>query len=668
MTPAWGLVMILMLALGGIGLWRIAFVSESQIAEGRSALKSAFQESPVGTRIAYFNWPPPSASRGAVDDPRQLADRLLLYKAQSALYGASANQPGSESDYALGQLSLVEGRVDEAIKYLEQAVTGDPSNAKLRNDLGAALLEKAKAERVGDSRRALEYFARSLEHLNRARELDANLAEAIFNRAMCYQSMELPTEAENDWRDYLNRDSSSGWAEVARGNLKLLEQQKQDRRVRTNEEMLDEFIKAYRAGDAAASEKVVRANREIIRGRLVWWQLLEDFFRLNDDGRLDESAERLAALKYVGEIESTGVAARDPFTLELARFYESASEAAVRLKDLGRAHASVNEGNTLYLNTKYDAAIDAYTSARSLFENAGDRWEACLTDFLIASCYVRNTEPKKSLAVVEPVVGDCRLRNHLWLLSQALLVVAWSDDSLGQPSNALRHTSEAADISEQLGDLYTAQKARAQLGTAYLKLGDYRQSLACFDRCLVTMRSSWPGVSQTWRTYDALTESLIYQRLYTAAGSYGRAALRLVIEDTGDKKGSQNAFVSYMHLADISEKQGKLEEGITLALMGVEEASAMAEPKSRLVHLTYALLEVADLRRQQGEYGEALSLYNKALEPLRAKDTPALLYDACKRRLLCENAVGDNGAVQADLQTTVRLLEDYRGKIADEKD
>ncbi|HEU5131282.1 MAG TPA: tetratricopeptide repeat protein, partial [Pyrinomonadaceae bacterium] len=83
---------------------------------------------------------------------------------------------------------------------------GSTNQAQIYNDLGVAWLEK------GD-------FNRSLESFNKALQLDSNLSEALFNRALCYERQSRFAEAKADWNEYLKRDSSSPWADEARRHL-----------------------------------------------------------------------------------------------------------------------------------------------------------------------------------------------------------------------------------------------------------------------------------------------------------------------------------------------------------------------------------------------------------------------------------------------------------------
>jgi tetratricopeptide (TPR) repeat protein len=214
---------LVLLALGLVG-WRVFFY-QSDVNKGLVALKSAYREQrPVEARLSGFDYAPLSETRG--NEPLKI-DQMSHDRAERILLDAVRDHPGPASYHALGQLYLAERKLDRALAQFEEALKTDSRNARLHSDIGAALLELGKADHQTDgSGKSLTEFAQSLSHLNQALELDANLHEALFNRALCYEYMLLPQQAKDDWRKYLERDPGSRWADEARRHLRLLEQEK----------------------------------------------------------------------------------------------------------------------------------------------------------------------------------------------------------------------------------------------------------------------------------------------------------------------------------------------------------------------------------------------------------------------------------------------------------
>lgn len=202
-------------AVVGIVAWNALF-TQSNLQKGLVALNEAYrQERPVEARISDLTYAPYTVTRG---EPTTV-NTLERSRAESLLSEAFSDNPNAETHQALGRMYLLQRQPDKAIEHLEQAKSADPGNATIYADLGAAYLEKGK---LG----APEFFRPSLENLQRALELNPNLHEALFNRALVHQYQDLNDQAEADWRAYLERDSSSQWATEARDNLRLLEEQR----------------------------------------------------------------------------------------------------------------------------------------------------------------------------------------------------------------------------------------------------------------------------------------------------------------------------------------------------------------------------------------------------------------------------------------------------------
>jgi tetratricopeptide (TPR) repeat protein len=103
---------------------------------------------------------------------KELAGDLL--GALKALEGAPEKERTGAWFYARGAMAVREGKLDEAVAQLEQAVKREPEVAEYRSNLGAALLEKVKA---GDA----AVGARALEELELAVQWGATLPEVYAN-------------------------------------------------------------------------------------------------------------------------------------------------------------------------------------------------------------------------------------------------------------------------------------------------------------------------------------------------------------------------------------------------------------------------------------------------------------------------------------------------------
>jgi CHAT domain-containing protein len=669
-TPAWRAAIAALLVLGmGLGAWRL-FIYQSLTDKGRAALQAALRESPIKARMAGFNWPPQQNTLS--EQSSNILDETALESAENYLRDAVHTQKSPDSHYALGQFYLAEKELDKAIKQFEQALGGDPKNAKLHSDLGAALLERARASQGKDSNNSLADFDQSLKHLNEALALDDSLLEALFNRALCLEYMKVFSQAEAAWRAYLQRDSSSSWADQARQNLYMVEQKQKN--SQSNKEPFKEFLSAYRMGDEETAWKIVSQSREVITGSLIWWQLLDDYFELQAVNKPSEANARIEALQYVGKLElHRGEPKGDPYISALAKLYRSTS--LKQLEGLSEAHEQINRGNKHFLQNQIVEAKGNYAQARDSFVRNMNQGEAMLADFLIGCCHIFNNEPARSLPILEQLVSECRKRGYRWLLAQSYFALAMAQDRLGEHSKALKNTEHALQISKEMRDTYNTQRSLAQIADQYRKLGDYALATSNINFCFEQISVVWSGYRQMWRNFDQLVQVLIAKRLNTAATAYAREALQFALET----KNSSFISVSYVHLGLLHSKQQDYAGAIKLAQQGLAAAAPDKESQA------YASLQLGHLYRQAGELPMALNYYDKCIKYIDSQKNssqskidkqarqantakgPAYRYDAHKGKLFCLFAQGNDVQAEQELEQTIGLLEQYRENIQEEQ-
>lgn len=186
------------------GIWWALKSSDSEMDKGLLALRTAYGEQrPIEARISALPYSHFSSTRGSNANDRTTDE---LRRAELHLSQAVKDKPTPEAHHALGKVYLAQDKADQAISEFNQSLSGNQNQAQVYNDLGVAWMVKKD-------------FGRSLESFNKALQLDGNLQEALFNRALCYEKQSRFEEAKADWNAYLTRDSNSQWANEARQHL-----------------------------------------------------------------------------------------------------------------------------------------------------------------------------------------------------------------------------------------------------------------------------------------------------------------------------------------------------------------------------------------------------------------------------------------------------------------
>jgi hypothetical protein len=257
------------------------------------------RERPTETRVSGFGYAPHAQLRGDTE----ARDVRRLRGIENQLLNAEEKGPSAETHQRLGVLYLLQRKLPEAVRELEAAAKLGGDDARIHNDLGSAYFETAK---VSPREKRYEALGRALEEFTRATELDAGSLEALFNRSLTLQEMGLGREAKASWTLYLQKDSSSQWAEEARKNLARLDEArarlKTDERA-LSEDVLRDFLDAYRTRDEARARRIHDETKGLLRTPAVFLQLTRRGLRAKL--ARDEAAEKesLEALAFVGEFE-----------------------------------------------------------------------------------------------------------------------------------------------------------------------------------------------------------------------------------------------------------------------------------------------------------------------------------------------------------------------------
>jgi tetratricopeptide (TPR) repeat protein len=184
------------------GIWWARKGGDSELDKGLRVLQTAYGEQrPIEARVSALPYSRFSSTRGSQDRTKEEFRLAELHLAQ-----AVSNKPTPEAHHALGKVYLAQGKFDQAISEFEQSLSGSQNQAQVYNDIGVAWMEK------GELNRSLVGFSKALE-------LDGNLPDALFNRALCYERQSRIDDAKAAWNEYLKHDSASPWADEAHQHL-----------------------------------------------------------------------------------------------------------------------------------------------------------------------------------------------------------------------------------------------------------------------------------------------------------------------------------------------------------------------------------------------------------------------------------------------------------------
>jgi len=158
--------------------------------------------------------PPPSPTRGPGD--REVSPDVRI--AAANIEKLTSKRADAVSEHVLGLAFAATGQLDAATLAFERAASQRPEDASFQADLSALYLSLGIRQNRSDD------LSRAEAAAELALRLDSTVVAASFNRAIALEQQGDLERALNAWRDYLNRDRTSAWADEARTHVSKIEQ------------------------------------------------------------------------------------------------------------------------------------------------------------------------------------------------------------------------------------------------------------------------------------------------------------------------------------------------------------------------------------------------------------------------------------------------------------
>jgi CHAT domain-containing protein/tetratricopeptide (TPR) repeat protein len=658
-SPIGAMLALLVVAAGGFVVWRMV-IYQSDLTKGLVALNQAYrQQRPLEVRISDIEHAPFIATRSNEPPPVNSFERD---RAQRFLSDAFKEDADADSYHALGKFYLLERDIDKAIEYLEQARNAGPNNAQIYADLGAAYLEKAKHELEvekpdgpGQDGKGLEHLGRSLEYLKQALELNPDLLEALFNRALVHEYQGLYFQAVADWRAYLEKDPNSQWAVEARERLTSLENKKAVGSQKTGD-ALETFLRVYETHDDEAAWKIYTRNYATT-GNGITRELLDDF--LAEKPRRN-STVNLQALDYLGQLEIRRT--QDAYTSDLARYYSTAAPQTKALLVQARQHMS--KAVKLMNGSEIAAATESLLEARSMFEKAGNVPELLIADSVIAHAAALQPANAEGLEVLARAIPVCESRRYKWLLARNLWLQSFINSNLINFSEAIGESSRALQLFQELEDSTNVSKTFLQLASLHLYVNDTETSFSFFRRALISAElQRGPPTEAAWGIHTGTSLTLTAVKLYRAALDYQNEALAIALRSGTPLLISRS--YQYIGLTYGFLKQSEL------ALQNIRLAYEQGKPRANEAvgqnMMASSSLYLGDLYRASGDPNSALDAYDESSRLYEGLRFGHYSYAAHKGKFLSHLALNNDAMAQQELQIVLGLFDQYREKIYEER-
>lgn len=610
------------------------------------------KERPVEPRISDFDYAPLIVTRGEENQSDEQKRKLRLI--ETKLLEKVDTNPSAANYHALGVFYLTQAKYAESIKELEKAVNADDKNSKFYNDLGSAYFEFGRLEK--DNK--LLNIAKANESFSKSLELNPNSLEALFNKSLALQELNLPRQAKESWQLYLQKDSTSKWADEARKYLEKIAQMQSS--FKTKEQVLEDFLTAYRNGNEEFAWKINSQTKEMISGVWLPDQLSRRYLVARKNKDETTAKESIEALTYIGNLEKERNA--DFFVHDLAEYYANVGDDKV--EELLKAKELLSEGYKLAPKNKNQEAINQIEKVKNILSKNLNYSELIIANYFIAINKRELGKLVESSESLSKITEICEKKNYDWLQIRVLSSLGENQFRTGFFSKGIQTTKKAVEIAEKTNDQLGMVKNYSNLADVSQLFGNDYNALKSMS-ALINSEHYYDSKLQKLRNLWRIVSILKNLHLFYSATSFSEESLK-VAEETDDDLAL--IFDSIIDLILLNFNLNKIEKSISLADESISIAQKFTDETAKKRNLAFANLQKAHLLRLTQNYEKSLELYEIAIKDLNQIPEYKLDFlDAHKGKLICFEKLSKKDEIETELLTISNLFNEYRQEISQEE-
>jgi CHAT domain-containing protein/Flp pilus assembly protein TadD len=629
---AFAAVLLLALLVGIL----IAYRSRgSDVDRGMSALITAFGDRRLieprlsgGFKGGKFK--PSRDDRSGINSSELGRARVLI------MDSLAKGEPSAPLAYARLLLSENE-KLPEALKYLRRVLVASPESAEAHNDLGVFLIQQDKVED------AIDEFEAALKY-------KVDMAEALFNRALCYQRLLLKDSAIADLNRFLEIERDPGWRDEARRRRDEVSAPVSS--AKPPVEVIEDLNKAL-AGDFSQAREILDRNYDVVR-KYFYFDLAQQYLRSADTP--DQAATDLALLRMENisrlAIEAKGDRDMADTVKRLMAVPQRNRAAELRL------FRDYKEALDLFSTRRYDEAQVTLERLKNVFQQRGDSQFKAKMEYSIAGALYASRHFKSSITLLKAILPLFRASGWRYHQAQTLDLLGLVYSRLGQDSKAIKYLQQSCELFQEIDEPVAVPLQYA--GVAYWHLGDFDKALGHLHRSTDLFLKQ--GSRSTELANNYLNTADIYRLLDRSqlALLFAGEALRYSNKANDASRAAQ--ALSFEAVEHARAKQFDLaEEKITQALEQLNRVGAA----ERAYTQPLILVRAGDVAMRRGDITGALQHYTNA-ESLtsHAEGDPILHVHALRGRADAYAKSGQRDRAHKDLNDAVRLIETYRENLA----
>ncbi|HKS41673.1 MAG TPA: CHAT domain-containing protein [Blastocatellia bacterium] len=532
------------------------------------------------------------------------------------------------------------GKGADALKHLRRAVAELPGKAEPHNDLGVCFMQQGNLEGA-------------LDEFNLALESNANMAEALFNRGLCYERLFLRDAASADYSQLLSIERDRSWMdEIKRRHEETsapiipIEQQAA---------VVKAFDTAVADGNNDEARKLINRNLEVLLKQAFRVYSLE-YLKAIDAGDQSKADRVLLGLKLIGEEFASGYG--DTSITDVTSYLSSLSgeERQIEITLLNEYSKAFEAKNSLEVQAAFEKLRDAFGSRQNyLFE--------FLSSYSFALCDAYFGDYGACAAKLEQTKNLVNSHKWLYRLSSIESQLGYSYSRDSRDAQAIKYCNQS--IEHAKGAPLIESKALQYMANAYGHLGDIKSGLVCLRKSTSLLFTYAPQFGELASNSLEIAEGCRILGNTSLALLYAQQALNFAEQGDNDKTIAQaDSFIAVERM-----RQNQVEEVDERMKRAFDYAAKIDSTDNPYNTQSRVLMRAGEIAAQHNSFESAAQYYSQAEAViLRSQEKIIPRLSVLRGRAAVYTRAKEYSKARADLNRASELIEDYRKNITEQKD
>lgn len=582
----------------------------------------------VAARLSGFAWARFAApTRGkSQPDPAE----LKLAGAAGEVLELTATRKEAEARHATGVAYLLIGRREESVAALDEAARNS-NDAKTWSDLAAARYAVAV-----DEQRPAE-LPQALADVDRALQLDARNAAALFNRALIVEQLGARAQARVAWQRYLDVDPNSEWSAEAREHFRALGANAR----RFDPRMLQTAGAATLAHDYP--QELRTWSETVLLGDWADAEVAHDATRAN---------ETLNRVRGFGDalVQSSG----EHLLRDAVAAIDSANAANRAL--LAATHRAYREARIDYSRRRVSVAEQQFRRVAESFARAGSPM-AKVASYYAANATFDQNRGDEAHDELTRVLASIDANRYRALAAQIHWELAVCANHGGDWGTAAREADASAALFRLLGESENTAMLGGIAAVALDLIGENELAWQYRVQALAQLNETGARGGAGAVLHSAGTTLAAIGRTRAAA-----AMVELMLDDPDAIAEPAQRSVAAADAARFASRSGDASRAQRLLALSRSSASTVSDAALRETVSRQLDLADADIRGGSDTRG-ALAALDRSIAFFVARQQSIDLADAYLQRARTERASGDEVAALATLSNAMREVEKQRDTV-----